>query len=85
MPNTTQAAADIANYSSKAKSLNSGSLLTNAVATPTFLCLNSLVKQGLSCVSSTGSTSGSFNAVRVVQQRTPQRGSDPCSASPASN
>ncbi len=67
MPNTTQAATNIANYSSKAKSLNSSSLLTNAVATPTFLCLNSLVKQGLSCVSSTGSTSGSFNAVRVVQ------------------
>jgi len=67
MPNTTQAATNIANYSSKATGLNSSTLLTSAVATPTFLCLNTLVKQGLACVGSTGSTSGTFNAVRVVQ------------------
>ena len=67
MPNTTQAASNIANYSSKAKGLNTSPLLNSAVATPTFLCLNTLVKQGLACVSSTGSTSGTFNAVRVVQ------------------
>ncbi len=67
LPNTTTAAANIANYSAKASGLNASSLLKSAVATPTFLCLNTLVKEGLACVTSTGSPSGSFNAVRVIQ------------------
>ncbi len=68
LPNTTTAASNIASYSSGSKSLNYSTLLTNVTATPTFLCLNTLVKNdGLACVTATGSTSGSFNAVRVIQ------------------
>ena len=67
LPNTSTAATNITAYSSGAKDANHSSLLSNVVATPTFLCLNTLVKEGLACITSTGSTAGSFNAVRVVQ------------------
>lgn len=67
LPNTTTAGTNITNYSSGSTDKNHSSLLTNVVATPTFLCLKTLVSEGLACVTSTGSTSGSFNAVRVVQ------------------
>ncbi|MGA3263029.1 MAG: Tad domain-containing protein [Terracidiphilus sp.] len=67
LPNTTAASNYVTSYSSATGDKNASPLLTNVQATPTFLCLNTVVKMGIPCAASSGSTSGNFNAVRVVQ------------------
>jgi hypothetical protein len=67
LPNTTAATNYVTSYSSATGDKNASPLLTNVTATPTFLCLSSLEKMGVGCAVASGSTSGNFNAVRVVQ------------------
>ena len=66
-PNTDTASSNVTGYGAATGDENASSLFQNAQATPTFLCLNTVVKMGITCAASTGSTSGSFNAIRVVQ------------------
>ena len=70
MPNTVTAATYIQTYSSAAGGLNVYPELKNVVATPTFLCLNTVTSTlKTPCVTSTGSAGG-YNAVRVTQTAT---------------
>jgi hypothetical protein len=70
MPNTTLATTNVTTYSSQSNGLNASSMLTNDVATPSFLCLNT-VSNGLNvpCETSTGG-SGGYNAMSVTQTAT---------------
>src|ERR1039458_9117187 len=70
MPNTTLAKTYVTTYSSQANGMNATPMLTNDVATPTFLCL-STVSTGLNvpCQTSTGG-SGGYNAMSVTQSAT---------------
>ena len=71
MPNTTTAASNAAAYGSGSGDRNATGLLTNVTTTATFLCLSTLANAttgGTPCIASTGSTSGNFNAVRVIQK-----------------
>jgi len=67
LPNTDTATSYVTSYSSASGDRNATGLLTNVTTTPTFLCLTTLSNEGVPCIASTGSTSGNFNAVRVVQ------------------
>ncbi len=70
MPNTTTATNNVTAYSSGSGDRNATGLLTNVTTTTTFLCLTTVTNSGVPCVASTGSTSGSFNSMRVVQNAT---------------
>lgn len=67
MPDTNTATSNIVAYSVATGEQNASALLSDASAKPTFLCLTTLTNMGIPCVTSTGTTSGSYNAVRVVQ------------------
>ena len=70
MPNTTQAATYVTSYSSGSGDFNATPLLSNAVATPTFLCLNTVENTfQVGCSTSTGATGG-YNALSVKQTAT---------------
>ncbi len=70
MPNTTQAATDVALYSSQTGGLNASEMLQNVTATPTFLCLSTVSNTlQVGCQTPTGATGG-YNAVRVTQSAT---------------
>jgi len=70
MPNTTQAALNVTQYSSQSGQLNANSMLQNAVATPTFLCLSTVSGTlNVPCSTSTGA-SGGYNALKVTQRAT---------------
>jgi len=67
MPNTTQASTNVTLYSSQSGQLNANPMLTNAAATPTFLCLNTVTSSlNVSCSTSTGATGG-YNSLKVTQ------------------
>jgi len=67
MPDTDQAATNVTLYSSQAGELNANSMLTNAQATPTFLCLSTVTNSlNVACQTSNGS-SGGYNALTVKQ------------------
>ena len=67
MPDTTTASANVTAYSSQAGQKNATSILTNAVATPTYLCLSTVTNTlKTPCETSTGGSGGS-NAIKVTQ------------------
>jgi len=73
MPNTTAATANVITYSALPGGQNANPNLTSVSlgSTPTFKCLATLTsKMGLGCSTSTGSTTGNFNAVVVTQTAT---------------
>jgi Flp pilus assembly protein TadG len=70
MPNTTEASTYVTNYSSETGEYNATPLLTNVVATPTFLCLSTVSGSlNVPCSTSTGGTGG-YNALSVKQTAT---------------
>jgi hypothetical protein len=70
MPNTTQAKTNVTKYSSGSGDLNATRMLQNAVATPTFVCLNTVSNSlNVPCQTSTGGTGG-YNALSVTQTAT---------------
>jgi hypothetical protein len=70
MPNTTQAGTNVTTYSSQTGELNASPLLTNVVATPSYLCLNTVSNSlNVPCSTSTGA-SGGYNALSVTQTAT---------------
>jgi len=67
MPNTTQAATNVALYSSQTGDLNANPMLTSVVATPTFVCSSGInTKFNVACETASGGTGG-YNAVSVTQ------------------
>jgi Flp pilus assembly protein TadG len=70
LPNTTQASTYVAKYSSGSGDLNATSMLQNAVATPSFLCLSTVSNTlNVPCQTSTGATGG-YNSLSVTQTAT---------------
>ena len=70
MPNTTTASTNVTTYSSQTGELNATAMLTNVVATPTFLCLGTVSGSlKVPCSTSTGA-SGGYNALSVKQTAT---------------
>lgn len=70
MPNTTQAATNVTLYSAQTGELNANSMLTNVVATPTFVCSSGVnTKFNVACETASGGTGG-YNAVSVTQTAT---------------
>ena len=70
LPNTTQASTYVTKYSSGSGDLNATSMLQNAVATPTFLCLSTVSNSlNVPCQTSTGATGG-YNSLSVTQTAT---------------
>ena len=70
MPNTTSAGTAVAEYSAQTGDLNATSLLTNVVATPTYLCLSTVTSTfNVPCQTSNGATGG-YNAIEVTQTAT---------------
>jgi Flp pilus assembly protein TadG len=67
MPSTTSAASYVTLYSSQSGQLNANPMLTNVVATPTFLCSSGVnTNFNVVCETSTGGTGG-YNALSVTQ------------------
>jgi len=70
MPNTSQASTNVTTYSSQTNELNATPMLTNVVATPTYLCLSTVSNSlDVPCSTSTGA-SGGYNALSVRQTAT---------------
>jgi hypothetical protein len=70
MPNTTLAQTYVTQYSSQTNGLNASAMLTNDVATPSFLCLGTVSNSlNVPCQTSTGG-SGGYNAMSVTQSAT---------------
>jgi hypothetical protein len=70
MPDTLTAAANVTAYSSETGQRNATSMLQSVVATPSFLCLNTVVTSlNVPCSTSTGA-SGGYNALSVTQTAT---------------
>ena len=70
MPNTTQASIYVTKYSAGSGDYNATPMLTNAVATPAFLCLNTVSNSlNVACQTSTGGAGG-YNALSVTQTAT---------------
>ena len=70
MPNTTTATTYVKQYSSQTGQLNANAMLTNDVATPTFLCLSTVTNSlNVPCQTSTGGTGG-YNGLSVTQTAT---------------
>jgi hypothetical protein len=70
MPNTTNAGNAVTQYSSQSGELNATPMLTSVVATPTYLCLNTVTSDlNVPCETSTGATGG-YNALSVTQTAT---------------
>jgi Flp pilus assembly protein TadG len=70
MPNTSLASTNVATYSSQSKGLNATPMLTNDVATPSFLCLSTVSSSlNVPCQTSSGG-SGGYNSVSVTQTAT---------------
>ncbi len=70
MPNTAQAKTNVTKYSSGSGDLNATPMLQNAVATPAFLCLNTVSSTlNVPCQTSSGGTGG-YNALSVTQTAT---------------
>jgi hypothetical protein len=70
MPNTTSATTQVTAYSAQTGQLSATPNLTNVSlgSTPTFQCLTTLTSNmGLACEAATGTPSGNYNAVKVVQ------------------
>src|ERR1700691_2004333 len=67
MPNTTQASTNVAKYSSASGGYNASSMLPNAVATPSYLCLSTVTNSlNVPCQTASGGTGG-YNALSVTQ------------------
>ena len=67
MPNTTLASTNVTKYSSAAGGYNASSMLPNAVATPSFLCLGTVTNSlNVPCQTASGGTGG-YNALSVTQ------------------
>jgi Flp pilus assembly protein TadG len=70
MPNTTQASTNVTTYSAQSNGLNAHPWLQNVVATPTFLCLNTVSNSlNVACQTPTGA-SGGYNSLSVKQTAT---------------
>jgi Flp pilus assembly protein TadG len=70
MPNTTQASTNVTTYSAQTGQLNATRMLTNVVATPTYLCLNTVSGTlKVACETANGGTGG-YNALSVTQTAT---------------
>jgi Flp pilus assembly protein TadG len=70
MPNTTQATTYVTKYSSGSGDYNATPMLTNAVATPAFLCLSTVSNTlNVACQTTSGGTGG-YNALSVTQTAT---------------
>jgi hypothetical protein len=70
MPNTTTAKTNVTTYSAQSNGMNATPMLTNDVATPTFLCLSTVSNSlNVPCQTSTGG-SGGYNAMSVTQTAT---------------
>jgi Flp pilus assembly protein TadG len=70
MPNTTQATTNVATYSAQTGDLNANPMLQSVVATPTFLCLNTVSGTlNVECQTVSGATGG-YNALSVTQTAT---------------
>ncbi len=70
MPNTTQASTNVTTYSAQSNGLNANPMLQNVVATPTFLCLNTVSGTlNVACETASGA-SGGYNALSVTQTAT---------------
>jgi Flp pilus assembly protein TadG len=76
LPNTSQAATNVTNYSSVAGSYNANAYLKNAAVTTTFSCLTTVQSMGVACEPQSGTCSGGTtvccpsagcNAMSVVQ------------------
>jgi len=68
LPNTTTATTQVTAYSAQTGRLSATPNLTNVTVTPTFQCLGTLTSNmGLGCEAATGSPSGNYNAVKVLQ------------------
>ncbi len=68
LPNTTLATTYVTEYSVLPTEKNASQNLINATVTPTFTCLSTLTSAwGLGCATSTGSTAGNFNSLKVTQ------------------
>jgi len=68
MPNTTTATTQVIAYSAEPGKLSATPNLTNVAVTTTFECLGTLTSNmGLGCEAATGSPSGNYNAVQVLQ------------------
>jgi len=68
MPNTTTATALVTAYSAEPGQKSATPNLTNVAITPTFQCLTTLTSNlGVGCEAATGSPSGNYNAVKVLQ------------------
>lgn len=67
MPNTSQASTYVTAYSSQTGEANANPMLTNVVATPSFLCLTTVTNDlNVPCSTSTGAAGG-YNALSVTQ------------------
>jgi Flp pilus assembly protein TadG len=70
MPNTTQASTYVTTYSAQSNGLNANPMLQNVVATPTFLCLNTVSGTlNVACETANGG-SGGYNSLKVRQTAT---------------
>jgi Flp pilus assembly protein TadG len=70
MPNTTSASTYVTKYSSGSGDYNATPMLTNAVATPKYLCLNTVTSTlNVPCSTSSGGTGG-YNSLSVTQTAT---------------
>jgi len=70
MPDTTQASTNVTKYSSASGGYNATSMLLNAVATPSYLCLNTVSSTlNVPCQTASGGTGG-YNALSVTQTAT---------------
>jgi len=70
MPNTTLATTYVTTYSAQSNGMNATPMLTNAVATPSFLCLSTVSNSlNVPCQTSTGG-SGGYNSMAVRQTAT---------------
>jgi Flp pilus assembly protein TadG len=68
LPNTTTATTQVTAYSAETGQKSATPNLTNVTITPTFECLGTLTaNMGLGCEAATGSPSGNYNAVKVLQ------------------
>ncbi|MGA3373203.1 MAG: pilus assembly protein TadG-related protein [Terracidiphilus sp.] len=68
MPNTTQAQTNVQLYSSMTGGLNTSPALQGANATATFMCYPTVTTAiGVPCIAATGSITGNYNSLQVVQ------------------
>jgi Flp pilus assembly protein TadG len=68
LPNTTTATSQVTAYSAETGQKSATPNLTNVAITPTFQCLTTLTSNiGLGCETATGTPSGNYNAVMVLQ------------------